>query len=68
MKAFLIEPASSVANINVGEVFKLEDDGKLYLLIHRDAARCVCRPWTWWDKFIVRCTLVILKIMLRFKS
>lgn len=65
---FTIEPPSSVANIAVGEIFRLEQDKQLYILIHRDAAKCIVRPWTRLDKIMVHIRLIYLKALLFFRG
>ncbi len=63
MKIYKIEPPESVADIDVGQVFKRDGDDKLYILIHRDIVRCLVRRWTWWDKVKVHVLVAALKLI-----
>jgi hypothetical protein len=47
-------PSANVCDFNIGDIFILEDDGKKYILLKRDACKATVQRWYWWDELLER--------------
>jgi hypothetical protein len=44
-------PPENLCSIEIGQLFRAEENGKLYRLVHRDVVKCIVLEWTWWEDF-----------------
>jgi hypothetical protein len=49
MKYFIFKPGENLCDVEIGQEFRLKNDGRWYVLLQRNIIHCVVGRETWWD-------------------